>query len=122
LADDKVFAALFADVRRRLPPEAFTDFAAQPMRSDDGRQWWVVYSLDMRNFGLDERAAHFVAIYSYDDNRWQERARVTLVKQQTGVNLEPAYLEEVRQVAIAPGFFATPARSTTHSMSVYLAE
>jgi len=103
LADDKVFAALFADVRRRLPPEAFTDFAAQPMRSDDGRQWWVVYSLDMRNFGLDERAAHFVAIYSYDDNRWQERARVTLVKQQTGVNLEPAYLEEVRQVAIAPG-------------------
>ncbi len=104
-ADDEMFAALFADVRRRLPPEAFTNFAAQPMRSDDGRQWWVVYSLDERNYNykLDETAAHFVAIYSYDDDQWQERARVTLVKQQTEVNLQPDYLEEVRQVAIAPG-------------------
>ena len=102
-ADDEVFAALFADVRRRLPPEAFTNLAAQPMRSDDGRQWWVVYSLDMRNFELDKTAAHFVAIYSYDDDQWQERARVTLVEQQNGVNLEPDYLEDVRQVTIAPG-------------------
>lgn len=97
--------ALFTTIRTRVPANAFDYLAAQPLETDDDRQLWMVYSFGARNTDHEPLLPHFLAIYSYTQGYWQERAQTALGQSlpQENVNLEPDSVGTVRQVIIAPG-------------------
>ncbi len=92
--------------------DAFEGLAVLPLHVPDGEQpalsapkgpLWAVYSQGFRNFDLDPVPGHFVAIYTWQNNNWQELARQDLHEQQEN-NFGPDYLNEhsVNQVDIDP--------------------
>jgi hypothetical protein len=93
-------------VQNALPANAFDGLAVLPLHVTDGeRPLWAVYSQGFRNYDLDPVPGHFVAIYTWDYNSWQELTRQDLHEQQEN-NFGPDYLNEhsVNQVDIDPAY------------------
>lgn len=105
-------AATVAEVlaQVQLPADAYSDGPALlPLYAPAGsRPLWALYSTGMRNYDLDPAPSHFVAIFTRNDNGWQELARIDL-DAQPGADAQlveplPDYIgaDGVRQVAIEP--------------------
>ncbi|MEF3273637.1 MAG: DUF333 domain-containing protein [Chloroflexus sp.] len=95
-------AEAFAAVRSSLPPDAFPALAAQLLSTDDSRQLWLIYSVEMRNYDLDPLPSHLLAVYAYADGGWQELDRTDLRGLSGEVEIEPDFVGDVRQVQITP--------------------
>ena len=109
---------LLTTVQNALPANAFDGLAVLPLHVPDGEQpalsgstalsspkgpLWAVHSQGFRNFDLDPLPGHFVAIYTWQNNSWQELAYQELnVLDENSVG--PDYLNEhsVNQVDIDP--------------------
>ncbi|OAN46076.1 hypothetical protein A6A03_01680 [Chloroflexus islandicus] len=90
---------VFAAMRASLPANAFAQFAAQPLRTTDGRQLWMVYSSGMRNFDLTPPVPHVIALFEEAGGSWRELDRATLANPDAEID----YLGDVQQVTIVPG-------------------
>ena len=96
--------SLVASVTAGLPPGAFEGVAVLPLSVTPGQQpLWAVHSYGMRNFDLNPAPDHFLAIYTQDNDAWQELARLALVSDDVKV-AGPDYLgqDAVTQAQIAP--------------------
>ncbi|WP_322490119.1 DUF333 domain-containing protein [Chloroflexus sp.] len=90
---------VFAAMRASLPANAFAQFAAQPLRTTDGRRLWVIYSSGMRNFDLNPLVPHVIALSEESGESWRELDRATLANPDAEID----YLGDVQQVTIVPG-------------------
>ena len=93
-------------VQNSLPENAFDGLAVLPLNAPAGEQsLWAVHSAGFRNFDLDPLPNHFVTIYTWQNNSWQELARHELNSLDEN-NFGPDYLNEqsVNQVDIDPSF------------------
>lgn len=95
---------LLTTVQNTLPANAFEGLAVQPLYAPDGeRPLWAVHSQGFRNFDIDPVPGHFVAIYTWQNNNWQELAYQQLNDLDEN-NFGPDYIAEqgVNQVDIDP--------------------
>ena len=91
-------------VQADLPENAFAGLALLSLNTANG-PLWAVYSVGFHNFDLDPWPSHFVALYSWNNDSWQEVARQLLnVDEQGVVAFGPDYLPEqgVTQVQLDP--------------------
>ena len=102
---------LIAAVLAQLGDDAFMDtgIAVLPLSAPaDSPPLWTVYSTGMRNFDLDPVPSHFLAIFTKNDDGWQELARIDLdappAEDTLLVEPLPDYIDPtgVQQVAIEP--------------------
>lgn len=97
---------LLTTVQNGLPANAFDGLAVLPLHAADGeKSLWAVHSAGFRNFDIDPLPDHFVAIYTWQNNSWQELARQELNSLDEN-SFGPDYLNEqsVNQVDIDPAF------------------
>ncbi len=109
---------LLTIVQNSLPANAFDGLAVLPLYVPNGEQpalsgstalslpkgpLWTVYSQGFRNYDIDPVPSHFVAIYTWQNNSWQELAHQELNNLDEN-NFGPDYLYEqgVTQVDIDP--------------------
>ncbi|MCC6602638.1 MAG: hypothetical protein IT327_05480 [Anaerolineae bacterium] len=95
---------LLTTVQNGLPANAFDGLAVLPLNSPvGGGPLWAVHSAGFRNFDIDPLPNHFVAIYTWQNNSWQELARQELNNLDDN-NFGPDYIYEqgVTQVDIDP--------------------
>lgn len=72
-------AALAADLLAAAPADAYAGIWVMPLPSpDSSRPLWVAYSYGMRNYDLDPAVLHFVAVYTRQNDAWQEIDRLSL--------------------------------------------
>lgn len=97
---------LLVTVQNTLPTNAFEGLAVLPLYLPEGeRPLWVVHSKGFRNFDIDPVPGHFVAIYTWQNNNWQELAYQALNDLDEN-NFGPDYIYEqgVTQVGIDPAY------------------
>ncbi len=108
LAPDVAVEELLAVIQ--LPADAYSDSpAVLPLVTPAGSPpLWVLYSTGMRNYDLDPVPSHFLAIFTKNDQGWQELARIDLdappAADEWLVEPLPDYIDPsgVQQVAIEP--------------------
>ncbi|MFZ1397580.1 MAG: hypothetical protein WAS33_11805, partial [Candidatus Promineifilaceae bacterium] len=97
-------ASLLNLVQADLPTNAFDGLDVLELNAPNG-PLWAVHSLGFQNFDLDPWPSHFVALYTWHNNSWQELARQLLNTDELGeIAFGPNILFEqgVTQVELAP--------------------
>lgn len=93
-------------VEAELPPHAYESLDVLSLVVPEGeRPLWAVYTIGQRNFDLDPVPSHFVALFTFENGRWQELARQTLNNEELGdYGFGPDFLFEqgVTQVDLDP--------------------
>ncbi|MEZ4594586.1 MAG: hypothetical protein R3D55_26095 [Chloroflexota bacterium] len=92
-------------VQADIPANAFDGLDVLALNLPAGQEpLWAVYSVGFHNFDLDPWPSHFVALYTWRNDSWQEVARQLLnVNEQGEMAFGPDYLYEqgVTQVELA---------------------
>lgn len=66
---------LLALIQADLPTNAFDGLTVLPLYAPQSeRPLWAIHSSGFRNYDLDPVPSHFVAIYTYENGRWQQLA------------------------------------------------
>jgi hypothetical protein len=72
-------AALAADLLAAAVGRCLAGIWVMPLPSpDSSRPLWVAYIYGMRNYDLDPAVLHFVAVYTRQNDAWQEIDRLSL--------------------------------------------
>jgi hypothetical protein len=97
---------LLALVQADLPANAFDGLDVLVLNVSAGEDpLWAVYSIGFHNFDIDPLPSHFVVLYTWTNNSWQEVARQLLNTDELGdFGFGPDFLfeEGVTQVEMAP--------------------
>ena len=97
---------LLATMQNALPTNAFEGLAVLPLHvTDRERPLWAVHSKGFRNFDIVPVPSHFVAIYTWQNNTWQELAYQALNDlDENNFGPDTIYEQGVTQVDIAPAY------------------
>lgn len=91
-------AALAASIQATLPTNAYQvgGIGVIPLLGPDSRRpYWAAYSYGLRNYDIQPRPSHFVAVYTWDaTGGWQELARLSLDVDNDTDGVWPDYVDE----------------------------
>ncbi len=96
---------LLAILQAEFPTDTYEGFTVMPLYAPSSvRPYWAIYSNGLRRFDVDPPPNHFLAVYTYENGRWQELARQNLNAEDEPFSASPDILIEgsVNQVGIEP--------------------